>query len=72
MFKTIPIFKLYFVFAWVFTYLKSRIRRFSLGEFMETESGFITSGTFSASIIEPHFSNSETVSLIKSLIFKAD
>ena len=26
---------------------------------METESGFITSGGFSASIIEPHFSNSE-------------
>ena len=26
---------------------------------METDSGFITSGGFSASIIESHFSNSE-------------
>ena len=39
---------------------------------METESGFIASGGFSASITEPHFSNSEMDSSIKSLFFKAD
>ena len=39
---------------------------------METDSGFITSGGFSASIIEPHFSNSEMDSSTKSLFFKAD
>ena len=40
-------------------YLKFKTRRFLPEKFMETESGFITSGGFSASIIEPHFSNSE-------------
>ena len=39
---------------------------------METDSGFITSGGFSASIIEPHFTNSEMDSWTKSLFFKAD
>ena len=39
---------------------------------METYSGFITSGCFSASIIEPHFSDSEMDSSTKSLFFKAD
>ena len=37
---------------------------------METESGFITSGGFFASIIEPHFSNSEMDSSAKSLFLK--
>ena len=39
---------------------------------METESGFITSGGFSASIIEPHFSNWEMNSSTKSLFFNAE
>ena len=39
---------------------------------METDSGFITSGVFSAPIIEPHFSNSEMDSSTKSFFFKAD
>ena len=39
---------------------------------METESGFITSGGYSASIIGPHFSNLEMVSSTKSLYFKAE
>ena len=38
---------------------------------METNSGFITSGGFSASIIEPHFRNLEMDSSTKSLFFKA-
>ena len=38
---------------------------------METDSGFITSGGFSACIIEPHFSNLEMDSSTKSLFFKA-
>ena len=37
---------------------------------METDSGFITSGGFSASILEPHFSNLEMDSSTKSLFFK--
>ena len=39
---------------------------------METDSMFITSTGFSASMIEPHFSNSEMDSSTKSLHFKAD
>ena len=39
---------------------------------MKTDNGFITSGGFSASIIEPHFSNSEMDSSAKSLFFTAD
>ena len=39
---------------------------------METESGFITSGGYSASIIRPHFSNSDMVSSTKSLFFKVE
>ena len=39
---------------------------------METDNGFITSGSFSASVIEPHFSNSEMNSSAKSLFFKTD
>ena len=56
----------------VFTYLNSKIWCFLPEEFMETESGFIASGILSASIIEPHFSNSEMGSSTKSLLFKAD
>ena len=39
---------------------------------MKTDSGFINSGGFSASIIESHFSNSEMDSSTKFLFFKAD
>ena len=39
---------------------------------METDSGFITSGGFCASIIVPHFSNSGMDSSTKSLYFKSD
>ena len=39
---------------------------------METDSGFITSGGFFVSMIEPHFSNSEMDSPTKSLFFKAE
>ena len=39
---------------------------------METDSGFITSGGFSAPIRKPHFSNSEMDSSTKSFFFKAD
>ena len=39
---------------------------------METDSVLITSGGFSASITEPHFSNSEMDYSTKSLFFKAD
>ena len=50
----------------MFRYLKSKMRRFLPEEFIETESGFITSGRFSATIIEPHCSNSEMDSSTKS------
>ena len=60
MFKGFPVFELYFVFVDMGIYvLKSKIRRFLPEEFMETESGFITSGGFSDSIIEQHFNNLE-------------
>ena len=39
---------------------------------MGTESGFITSGGFSASIIEPHFNNSEMDYSKKSFFLKGD
>ena len=39
---------------------------------METESGFIISGGFSASVIKPHFSNLEMDSSTESLFLKAD
>ena len=39
---------------------------------METNSVLITSEGFSASITEPHFSNSEMDYSTKSLFFKAD
>ena len=39
---------------------------------MKTDSGFINSEGFSASIIEPHFISSEMDSSTKSLFFKAD
>ena len=39
---------------------------------METDGGLITSGGFSASVIEPHFSSSEMDSSTKFLFFRAD
>ena len=39
---------------------------------METEIGFITSGRFSATILEPDVSNSEMNSSVKSFFFRAD
>ena len=60
------------LWAWVFTYFKSKIRQFLPEEFMETESAFIISGGFSASVIEPHFSNLEMDSSTESLFLKAD
>ena len=71
--KAFTIFRLYFIFVgMVFKYLKSRIRHFLPETFVETESGFITSGAFSASKMEPHFSNMEMDSSTKFLFVKDD